>query len=117
MGQPSEIATKENLSRYKGFFFFFPLVRMVNHWDKLPRQTAESPTSGIFRACLGKALSILVLLDLLQAGTRPDAFTDPFQLKLFYNSYTYLLPTLVNYSYMMCDLGMNLYLVRKQQNL
>jgi len=54
------------LDRKKKFF----TVRVVKHWNKLPREVVEAPSLEIFKARLDGALSNLVYLkmSLLTAG-------------------------------------------------
>ena len=38
---------------------FFP-VRVVRHWDRLPREAVDAPSLAVFKARLDRALSNLV---------------------------------------------------------
>lgn len=79
MGQPSEMATKENLSRL--IRLIFPSCEEAQ-CDRLPAQPHTSLYSGL---ASGKALSIPVLPKLLPARVGPNALTAPFQMKLLQN--------------------------------
>lgn len=43
--------------RYKKKFF---TVRVVRHWNKLPKDVIDTPTLALFKAKLDKAMSYLV---------------------------------------------------------
>jgi len=74
----------------------FFTVRMVKHWNSLPKEVADAPSLETFKARLDGALSNLIWLktSLLTAGGLGwMTFKSPFQPKLFHNSMiqTYLL--------------------------
>jgi len=50
---------------------FFPL-RVMEHWNRLPREVAQSPSLGIFKICLDKVLCNLLLVTLLCRGIGQD---------------------------------------------
>jgi len=47
-------------------------VRVVKHWNKLPREAVELPSLEIFKHGLGTALSKLLWVVLLDQGVDPD---------------------------------------------
>jgi len=56
---------KINLNVRKIFFFFFFPVRVIGHWNRLPRNLVKHPYLETAKMLLGKVLSSLLGLTLL----------------------------------------------------
>ncbi|PKU40792.1 hypothetical protein llap_8903 [Limosa lapponica baueri] len=70
---------KFRLDIMKQFF----IVRVVRHWNKLPREAVDAPSLEVFKARLDGALSNLVWwkVSLPRVGRlEPDDLSGPFQL-------------------------------------
>jgi len=64
-------------------------MRLLKHWNRLPREVVEVPSPETFKARLDRALSNLVwlMMSLLTAGGLGwMTATGPFQPKAFYDS-------------------------------
>ena len=55
---------KFHLNMRKNHFF----LRVMEHWNRLPREVVESPSLEIFKTCLDKALCSLAVGDPASAG-------------------------------------------------
>jgi len=67
----------------------FFTMRVVKHWNRLPRETVAAPSLAVFKDKLDGALRNLVYwkLSLLMAGgLEPDDLQDPFQPLPFHDS-------------------------------
>ncbi len=67
----------------------FFTVRVVKHWNRLPREVVDAPSLETFKARLDGALSNLIWLEmslLLAGGLDWMGFEGPFPPKPFYDS-------------------------------
>jgi len=67
----------------------FFTMRVVKHWNRMPRGAVDARSLAVFQARLDGALSNLVWwkMSLLMAGElEPDDLQGPFQPKPFYDS-------------------------------
>jgi len=64
-------------------------MRVVKHWNRLPREAVAAPSLAVFKARLDGAVSNLVwwkVTLLMAGGLEPDDLQGPFQPKPFYDS-------------------------------
>jgi len=69
-------------------------MRVVKHWNRLPREAVAAPSLAVFKARLVGALSNLVWWKvslLMGGGLEPDDLSVPFQPLPFYDSMNCLL--------------------------
>jgi len=67
----------------------FFTMRVVRHWNRLPREAVAAPSLAVFKARLDEALSNLVQWKMtlpMAVGLELDDLEDPFQPKSFYDS-------------------------------
>ena len=65
-------------------------MRVVRHWNRLPREAVAVPSLAVFKVRLDGALSNLVWWKVslpMAAGLELDDLEGPFQPKPFYDSF------------------------------
>ncbi|KAK4829892.1 hypothetical protein QYF61_007284 [Mycteria americana] len=82
-------------------------MRVVKHWNKLPREAVDAPSLETFKVRLDRALSNLIQLKmslLMEGELDLMAFKCPFQPKLFYDSVILINSSMMNHLLIMSDL-------------
>jgi len=61
-------------------------LRVMEPWNRLPREVVDYPSLEIFKTCLDKVLYSLLWVTLLRQGVRLDDSQSPFQPLIFCDS-------------------------------